>query len=277
MKKNLKFYLDTILTAKELEVMPTSFDVVGDIMIFANFPKALLKKEKKIANTILENYKQVKVVAKKTKQYSGVFRTPKLNIMGGEKRKETTHKENGVMLHLDVEKVYFSTRSGSERQRIINLVKPHESVLVMFSGCGPYAVEIAKHTKAKEVYGIEINPVGHTYAQINAKANKVENKVKLLCGDVKKTVPALKKKFDRILMPLPKTADKFLGTALQVARKNGTIHFYDFAEKSELDLTKQKVVNACKKEGKKCTILQIVQCGQYSPGHYRVCVDFKVN
>jgi tRNA (guanine37-N1)-methyltransferase len=276
MKKNLKFYLKDALTKKELEMMPNSFDVVGDVMIFASFPKELKKKEKKIAKIILENYRHIKVVAKKSKQYSGVFRLPKLTILGGEKRKTTIHKENGVVLHLDAEKVYFSPRSGTERQRVASLVRENESVLVMFSGCGPYVVEIAKHTKARMVYGVEINPVGHKYAQINAKANKVENKVKLLCGDVKKIVPNLRGKFDRILMPLPKTADRFLGTALHAAKENGTVHFYDFAQEAELDLTEQKVVDACRKERKKCSVLQVVQCGQYSPGHYRVCVDFKV-
>ncbi len=276
MKKNLKFYLKAALTAKELALMPTSFDVVGDIMIFADFPKQLVKKEKKIAEIISKNYKHVKVVAKKAKQYSGTFRVPKLKIIGGEKRKETVHKENGVLLHLDVEGVYFSPRSGTERQRIVNLVKPNESILVMFSGCGPYVIEIAKHTKAKEVYGVEINPIGHKYALINAKVNKVDEKVCLFRGSVKAIVPKIGKLFERIVMPLPKTADKFLGTALKAVKKGGIIHFYNFSEQNELDFTKKKVLDACKKAGKKCKILGVVQCGQYSPGHYRMCVDFKI-
>ncbi len=274
MKKNLKFYLKDTLSEKELELMPTSFDVVGDIMIFANFPKGLAKKEKKIAEVILKSYRHVKVVAKKTKQYSGKFRTPKLKVMGGEKRKETVHKENGILLHLNVENVYFSPRSGTERQRIINLVKPKESVLVMFSGCGPYVMEIAKHTQAKEVYGVEINPAGHKYALINAKANKVEGKVHLLKGNVKTLVPKLGASFDRVLMPLPKTADEFLGIALKATKKGGTIHFYDFQERQEFSYAEKKVLDACKKANRSCRIAQVVPCGQYSPGHFRICVDF---
>jgi tRNA (guanine37-N1)-methyltransferase len=272
MKKNLKYYLEGILTAKELAVMPTTFDVVGDIMIFAGFPDELKKKEKQIAEAVLKNYKHVKVVAKKTKRYSGTFRTPKLKIMGGEDRKETVHKENGVVLHLDVEKVYFSPRLGTERQRILKLVEPKESVLVMFSGCGPYVVEIAKLTGAKKVYGIEINPIAHHYAKINADANKVSEKVKVYRGDAAKIVPRLHK-FDRIIMPLPKTADEFLPVAIKAIKKGGVLHFYDFQEKSEFNKTIEKVLSACNQVAKKCTIIKVVQCGQYSPGHYRVCAD----
>ena len=47
MKKNLKFYLKDKLSEKELKLMPTSFDVVGDIMIFSEFPRELGKKERR--------------------------------------------------------------------------------------------------------------------------------------------------------------------------------------------------------------------------------------
>ena len=110
MKKNLKYYLKDSLPEKELKLMPTSFDVVGDILIFSEFPKELIKKEKLIGKVILDTYHPIKTVLKKTKKYSGKFRTPKLKIIAGEKRKETMHKENTVFIKLDVEKVYFSAR-----------------------------------------------------------------------------------------------------------------------------------------------------------------------
>ena len=87
MKKNLKFYLKGKLNEKELESVPSSFDVVGDLMIFSDFPKELEKKEKIIGNIILENYHHVKTVLKKTKAYSGKFRVPKLIIIAGERKK----------------------------------------------------------------------------------------------------------------------------------------------------------------------------------------------
>ena len=277
MKKNLKFYLKNKLSKKELGLVPSSFDVVGDILIFSEFPKQLSKKEKIIGQTILENYTNIKTILKKTKKYSGKFRTPKLKIIAGEKKKETTHKENNIILKLDVEKVYFSPRMSSERKRVLSLIKQDESILVMFSGCCPYPLVIAKNTKCREVYGIDINPIAHRYALENIKKNKLQKKIKLFLGDVKIVIPVINKRFDRILMPLPKGGEDFLALALKYIEHKGTIHFYDFEHEEELYKTKEKVIEACKKSNKTCKIINLTKCGQYSPRFYRVCVDFITN
>ena len=277
MKKNLKFYLKDKLSEKELELVPTSFDVVGDILIFSEFPKELAEKEKLIGKTILETYHHIKTILKKTRKYSGKFRTPKLKIIAGEKRKETVHKENNVFIKLDVEKVYFSARMSSERKRIADLIKPNESVLVMFSGCGIYPLVIAKNSQSKEVYGIEINPIAHKYAIENIKKNKLENKIKIFLGDVKKILPQINKKFDRILMPLPKGGENFLELSLKYIKKNGIIHFYDFLHEGEFEKAHGKIKKACIKSNKKFRILNTAKCGQYSPGFFRVCADFTVS
>lgn len=276
MKKNLKYFLRSILNEKELSIAPSSFDVVGDIMLFADFPMQLVKKGKKIGDIILENYPNIKAIMRKTKKHSGKFRTPKYKIIAGEKRKETIHKENNVFIQLDVEKVYFSPRMGTERKRISEMVKPNESILTMFSGCAPYPLVIARNSNCKEVYGIEINPTAHKYALANIRKNKLENKIKLFCGDVRRIMPKLNKKFDRILMPLPKGGEDFLELALKYAKKNGFIHFYDFLREDEFNLAVDKIRNACNKSKKKFKIINIAKCGEFAPSVFRVCVDFKV-
>ena len=276
MKKNLKFYLKDKLSEKEREFVPTSFDVVGDILIFSDFPKELTKKEKLIGEIILQTYPHIKTVLKKTKKYSGKFRTPKLKIIAGEKRKETLHKENGVFIKLDVERVYFSPRMSTERKRVSELVRLNESVLVMFSGAGPYPLVIANNSKARVVYGIEINPTAHKYALENVKKNKMENKVKVFVGDVRKVMPKINKKFDRILMPLPKGGENFLDLSLTYIKNHGVIHFYDFLHEDEFEKAHGKIKKACEKAKKKFKILNTAKCGQYSPGFYRVCADFEV-
>jgi len=276
-KKNLKYYLKGKLTEKELALVPTSFDVVGDIIIFSEFPKELAKKEKLIGQTILEQYPHIKVILKKTKKYSGRFRTPKLRVITGEKRKETLCKENNIILKLDVEKVYYSVRMSSERKRIAELVQPHESVLVMFSGSGVYPLVIARNSKCKEAYGIEINPAAHKYASENVKKNKLEPKIRLFSGNVRKIMPKISKKFDRILMPLPKGGEDFLGLSLKYIKNKGIIHFYDFLHEGEFSKAEEKIKKACEASKKRYEILNVVKCGQYSPGFYRVCADFQVN
>lgn len=277
MKKNLKYYLKNKLTPKELKLVPSSFDVVGDILIFSEFPRELIKKEKIIGQTILENYSHIKTVLKKTKKYSGKYRTPKLTVIAGEKRKETICKENNILIKLDVEKVYFSPRLSSERKRIAQLIKPNETILVMFSGSGIYPLVIAKNTKCKVVYGVEINPIAHKYALENLKKNKLENKIKFFLSDTKKILPKLNKKFDRILMPLPKGGEDFLDLALRYIKKKSIIHFYDFLHEDEFYKAEEKIKKACNNLNKKYKILKTTKCGQYSPRFFRVCVDFEVS
>ncbi|MBL7054283.1 class I SAM-dependent methyltransferase family protein [Candidatus Woesearchaeota archaeon] len=275
MEKKLKELLKKKLTKKQMGLLPSSYDVVGSVIVFSGFPFELLKKEKLIGEALLELHKNIKTVCKKTKKYSGKYRLPKLQIIAGEKTKETLYKENNVSLKLDVEKVYFSSRLSSERKRIYQMVKPKEDVLVMFSGCGVYPIVISKNTLANEVYGIEINPLAHKYATENIKLNKVNN-VKLFKGDVNLELPKINKKFSRILMPLPKGAEVFLGLALSKIKKKGVVHFYDFLSEDYFDLAKKKIAFACEKAGKKFKILKVVKCGQFSPRVYRLCVDFMV-
>jgi len=200
-----------MLTKKDIKKIPRSFDIIGDILIFSDFPKELKKKEKDVGNYLLKKLKNIKVVAKKSKKYSGKKRTPKLKILAGEKRKETIHKESGVLIKINPEKAYFSVRSGTERLRIAKQVKKDESILVMFSGVSPLPLILSKHSKAKEIYGIEINKKAHKYAEENVKLNKRKN-IKLFRGNVRKIIPKLKK-FDRIIMPLPKDSENYLNLA----------------------------------------------------------------
>ena len=253
------------LTKEELPLLPKSFDIIGDILIF-ELDKKLEKKEKIIAEAFLKCYKNIKVVAKKTAAISGRYRTRKLKILAGENRKETVHKENNVLIKLDVEKCYFSPRLANERLRIAKLVKPKEHVLVMFSGVGPYCLVIAKNSKAEKIYGIEINPIAHKYALKNVRINKLNN-VFLFKGDVRKVLPKIREMFDRIVMPLPKDSPTFLNLAIKKLRPHGTIHLYLFAKEKDFE-------NIIKKYSKIFKV-KLVKCGQYAPEVYRICLDLK--
>jgi len=172
--------------------------------------------------------------------------------------------------------VYFSPRLSEERKRIFKQITNNESVLVMFSGCSVYPLVIAKNTNVKEIYAIEINPTAHKYALENLKLNKIKDKIKLFLGDAKKEVLKLNKRFDRIIMPLPKSAEIFLNLALNKIKKNGIIHFYSFVEENKYDNIIKIINKECKKSKKRCKIMNVVKCGQFSPRVNRVCVDFKV-
>jgi len=278
-KGTLKENLSKTLTPDEFSFVKTAHDIIGSIAI-VEIPTDLEKRGNIIAETLLQVNPQIKTVLKKANIHEGVFRTQKMTFLEGENTKETMYKENDVRLKLNVEKVYFSMRLGNERKRIMKQVKSGEEILVMFSGCAPYPVVLAKNTEAKHITGIEINPDGHKYGLENLKLNKITN-VDLICGDVHEVIPQLKKQnpllaYDRIAMPLPKTADEFLDDALQVAKKGTIIHFYDFLPETEFDDAVKKIDEACKKRELKHKIIEIVKCGQHAPHIFRICVDFKI-
>lgn len=273
-EKNLKEKLFKLLSPSQLLKVKTSFDQIGSIAII-EIDGSLQKKEKIIGKALLGLYPHLKTVLKKAGLHEGVFRTQKMKLLAGKDTRETAYRENGVVLYLDVENVYFSPRLSNERKRIALQVKKGESILVMFSGCAPYPCVLAKNTRAKEIYGIELNPIAHKYGLKNIAANKLKN-IFLYKGDVCKVIPRLKKKFDRILMPLPKFSADFLDIALSIAKKNAIIHFYDFLPENKFEEAVKKIRHACILAKKKCRILRTVKCGQYSPRTFRVCVDFNV-
>ncbi|MEK6939476.1 MAG: class I SAM-dependent methyltransferase family protein [Nanoarchaeota archaeon] len=263
------------LTAQELELLPRTQEVVGEILIL-EIPEELKYKEKIIAEAHLKVNQHLSTVVKKSDIHSGQFRTRKVTILAGKKSKETIHHENGIELKLHLERTYFSARSGSERLRIAKLVKPGEEVLIMFSGAAPYPLVIAKNSEARHVYGIELNPEAHAYALENVLLNNLQDRVTIMHGDVKHKIPSLKKKFERIVMPLPKTGEQFLDLALLKAKKSSVIHLYSFLDEAEIDPYAKKVKEICKKLGYSVKILRKVKCGQFSPGVFRVCLDLKV-
>ncbi|MFH1316971.1 MAG: class I SAM-dependent methyltransferase family protein [Candidatus Woesearchaeota archaeon] len=277
--KSLKNALKNRLSQIEIKNLTRSFDIIGDIAVI-EIPKLLEKKEKLIAQTLIDSHKNINVVCRKIGGHKGQLRIQKYKFLAGENRKETEYRENNCRFRLNIEKTYFSPRLSNERKRIFQQVKPDESILVMFSGIAPYPITISKNSKAKHITAIELNKQAHKYAEQNVKLNKISN-ITLYQGDVKKIVPKLKKdrksiKFDRILMPLPKGAEDFLVTALKASKKGTIIHFYDFEREDEFQKAKEKVKLACKKLKRNCRILRIVKCGQNAPRFFRICVDFKV-
>lgn len=273
---NLKEALQSKLSEKEMKYLRTGFDAVGSIAII-EIPKELVKKEKLIAQTILNLNNSIRTIAKKVGRHTGKFRTQKIKIIAGEKNKVTEYKESGCRFKLDVEKCYFSPRLSHERLRIVSQVKEGENILVMFSGIGPYPIVLAKNSPAQKIIGVELNPTAHKYAVENVKLNKFQEKISLYKGDVKKIISKLKKThFDRMIMPLPKDSTGFLKEAFSVAKRGTIVHFYTFAKENKFDDAKKKVLNSCKKLKHKIKILNTVKAGQTAPREFRICIDFEV-
>ncbi|MFQ5405676.1 MAG: class I SAM-dependent methyltransferase family protein [Candidatus Micrarchaeia archaeon] len=276
-------------SGKELEALVSSFDTVGD-MVLIDVPKELEKREKLIAKTILASNNHVKVVAKKKSAMRGKYRVRKMQVVAGEKRTSTIYKESGCRFHLDLAQVYFSPRLSFERLRVARLVKPNKNVLVLFAGVGPFAIVIAKKQPSAKVRGIELNPKAVKFFKKNVAVNKMQDNLEVIEGDVNNVSMKLKNWADYISMPLPHTATDFLDAAFAAARKGCIITFYGFErtdgkKEAYFDGAENRVLvspvldrikGACKKNKKKCRILNKRQVKTYAPYVVQVAVDFKV-
>ena len=274
---NLFDILSRSIPKSKLAYVTRSFDMIGSIAI-AEVKPEVRKYGKTIAKAIMQLHKNITTVAKKSSAMSGEYRVRRLKIIGGNKTTETVYRESGCLMKLDVSKVYFSVRLSHERERVAALVKNGENVLVMFAGVGPFALVIAKKNPAASVVGIELNPTATRYFQENIKLNKQKN-CTAIKGDVRRIVPRKFKNFaDRILMPLPKSAETFLDVAFKAAKSNAVIHLYNFGqEESVFEEVEKKISDAAKKAKIKVQILNEKVVRPYAPHIVQVCVDFKIS
>lgn len=272
MSVNLKVYLQDILPREELDQLVRSFDVIGDMAVII-IPPELSHRKGVIGEAILANVKQVKVVARRDGLYSGEFRTIPLEVIAGENRKETVHREYGVNLLVNPETVYFSVRSSTERKRIADLVATDEEVLVLFSGIAPYPLVIAKNSRAHAIVGIEKNPEAHRFGLANLAANRKLKNIRLYCGDAAEILPGLGRTFDRIAMPLPKGGAPFLPIVFPALRRGGVLHYYDMRTESEFDDSVAVVRKAAEEAGRYLRNATVVKCGHCAPRTFRICVD----
>ena len=144
----------------------------------------------------------------------------------------------------------------------------------MFGGVAPFAVVIAKSGKPKRVVSMELNMKAQKYAIENVRKNNVN--VEIIQGDVKKKLPRMKEKFDRIVMARPNLKDSFLSSAFSVSKKGTIIHYYGFYHEDKIDELRNLIKEEAKKAKKKIRIQSINKAGDIGVRTYRYRVDFKL-
>ena len=229
LKGNLKTVLADKLEPEQLKQIYKTYDIVGDIAVI-RVPEAHRHHSKLIAEVIMSTHREVKAVWRQSSSVSGDFRLRSLEFLLGEKSTETLYKEHGCVYKIDLRKAYFSPRLSYERLRIADLIQPGEVVLNMFAGVGCYSISIAKHSEPLKVYSVDVNPSAFQYLHENIRLNRVADVVIPIQGDAKKvTEKELQNVADRVLMPLPERAYKYLDYAhLALKPTGGWIHYYGF-------------------------------------------------
>ncbi len=278
-RKSLTQVLEKRLPPHLLASLPRALDIVGDIAII-EIPPELKAHERLIGESILTVHKNVRTVLAKAGAVSGTYRLRGFEVIAGENKTATIHKEYGCKYHVDIAKAYFSPRLSQEHKRVASLVKKSETVVDLFAGVGPFSVLIAKNNAGAKVYAVDINPDAIEFLKRNIRFNRVENRVTPILGDARKAVEErLLGVADRVIMNLPETALEFVDTACKAIKPaGGMVHYYAFIRLPDsLENAQLRFSEAVEKTGRKVdAFLSAKTIRETAPYEWQVVLDAKI-
>jgi len=281
-KKQVKTFAELLadkLSPHLLASLPHAVDFVGDIAII-EIPPELEAHKRVIGEAILEAHKKVRTVLAKKGAISGTYRLREFSVIAGEPKTKTIHKEHGCQYYVDLTKAYFSPRLSYEHKRVASQVKEGETVVDLFAGVGPFAIQIAKSHENIRVYAVDVNPDAVEFLKGNIRLNRVEGKIHPILGDAKQVVEErLAGVADRVIMNLPEKAIEFVEAACKALKPDGGIvHFYSFVSAStSLESVKFSFTEKVEKCGRKVENIfssRIVRAT--APCEWQVVLDAKI-
>ncbi len=282
-KKRVKTFAELFvdkLSPHLLASLPRAIDFVGDIAII-EIPPELDAYKRIIGEAILETHKNVRTVLAKAGAISGTYRLREFSVIAGEPKTETIHREHGCQYYVDLAKAYFSPRLSHEHKRVASLIEEGETVIDLFAGVGPFAIQVAKTHENVKVYAIDVNPNAVEFLKRNIRLNRVEGKVHPILGDAKQVVEErLSGVADRVIMNLPEKAMEFVEAACTAIKSTGGIvHFYSFVSASDsLENVKLRFIEAveqCGRKVEKIFFSRLVRAT--APYKWQVVIDAKIH
>ena len=139
--------------------------------------------------------------------------------------------ENTIKQYFDMTRVMFSRGNVTEKLRFGEVCVAHgDIVLDMFAGIGYYTLPALCLGNAAHVYSCEWNPNAVAALNFNLKENKVEDRVTILEGDSRITVPnaGIVGCIDRVSLGLLPSSEGAWKTAIQSLKRSrgGWIHVH---------------------------------------------------
>ena len=252
----------------------TGIDVIGDLAI-VKFPRLPAAARERVGEKILQEMRNVKGVFEQEGGIEGEYRLRKLRHLAGERRTTTLHKENGCRFWVDIAKVYYSPRLSTERLTVSMMVSEGERVLNMFAGVGPFSITIARRRRCS-VTSCESNKEAYRLHLENNMINKVAGMITTINTDAAELPDKVEGEFDRILMPHPSKADRYLGTALRLIADGGMIHYYRHLSAEDLEEAKSGILNELR-DVKGLRDFEVRKVREVGPRWLEVVADLQVS
>ncbi|XP_045801433.1 tRNA (guanine(37)-N1)-methyltransferase 1 isoform X1 [Trifolium pratense] len=264
-------------------IVPTAFETVGHIA-HLNLREEHLPYKKLIAKVVLDKNKpKIRTVANKIDSIDNEYRTMQLEVLAGNHSLVTTLTENGLRFHVDLAKVYWNSRLGTERQRLLSGFTRNDVVCDVFSGVGPLAISAAKIVK--RVYANDLNPYAVEYLERNSVLNKLERKIKVFNMDGRRFIKAMfasdkAHSITQVVMNLPNDAAEFLDAFRGIYKdrpKDGEftfpmIHVYGFSKAEDPEFNFHERIRIALLEVAVNVDMRRVRL--VAPGKWMLCASF---
>ncbi len=258
-----------------LPLLPHSMDIVGTVAVLELSPH-LDPWKHLVGQAVLRVNQNVTTVLAKAGVVEGEHRLRRLDVIAGSGETAVVHREHGCTYYVDPRVVYFSPRLSEERQRIARQVQAGETVVDMFTGVGPYAIQIGTRRDNVTVYALDSNAKAYPFLTRNIQVNGVYEVVRPLLGDVRVLAERLEGVADRVIMDLPARAGEFVDVACRVLKPGGgMLHYYCFeaepaARETAVDRLRQRILESQRVLHE---VLDTRRVRQIGPRRWHVVVD----
>ncbi len=175
-------------------------------------------------------------------------------------------------------KAYFSPRLLEEHNRIADLVVDDETVVDMFTGVGPFALQIARRHRAR-VYAIDVNPDAIDLLRESMELNRFIGEIIPILGDAHDYVQSsFDGDVDRVIMNHPAGAFEFVKDACRALREGGVMHYYDFAGGDDPESSfQEKIEGLVRETGREVETVQTIRRVRDSAPHeYQMVADLVI-
>ena len=214
--------------AAELETLPRSFDVVGEIVLI-RLPSELEARGPEIGAALLRFVPGARL-AGQDRGVQGPERRRRVERLAGDGPWTTRHRENGLELEVDLEGAYFSPRLAREHALVASEVAAGDRVCDLCCGVGPFAVTIARDGRAHTIVAVDSNPVAVDRLRATLARYPFGGRVEVVEARLERFVEA-QNPFEKVVFNLPHEGIKYLPSVANLVSRAGRLFYYEVAER----------------------------------------------
>jgi tRNA (guanine37-N1)-methyltransferase len=218
-------------TDAEKELLPRSFDIVGEIVLVRLSPELEARREE-VGAALLRFVPGVRLVGL-DRGVRGAERRRAVERIAGEGAWSTRHRENRLEFDVDVERAYFSPRLAREHANVAAEVRQGDGVYDLCCGVGPFSVTIARDGRARSIVAVDVNPVAISLLRSTlaryAFGSRVLPREEALEAFVVSAPPV-----ERVVLNLPHEGIKYAGPVARLVAPGGRLTYYEILRRDEI-------------------------------------------